>query len=230
MDINQILGLIRDFNLEEIIQTVGYLGLFGIVFAESGLFFGFFFPGDSLLFTAGLLASQGLFNIWLLAPLMALAAVLGDSAGFWTGEKLGGWLMKQKDSWFFKKEYLLRAQTFYEKHGGKTLILARFMPAIRTFAPIAAGMANMNYRKFLSFNIIGGITWGIGMTVAGYTLGRIIPDVDKYLLPTILVIVLVSVIPAIMHMRGEETKEGKGFSLAFRIKVFLLKLVGRETE
>lgn len=216
--------------MEEMIRTVGYIGLFFIIFAESGLFFGFFFPGDSLLFTAGLLSSQGLFNIWLLAPLMAVAAVLGDSAGFWTGEKLGGWLMRQKDSWFFKREYLLRAQTFYEKHGGKTLILARFIPAIRTFAPIAAGMANMRYDKFLSFNVIGGITWGIGMTVAGYTLGRVIPDVDKYLLPIILVIVLVSVIPAIMHMRGEEKHEGKGFSPLFKLKVWLLKLVGKETE
>lgn len=225
-----LISSIIHLDLEELIRTVGYIGLFFIVFAESGLFFGFFFPGDSLLFTAGLLASQGLFNILILAPLMVLAAILGDSAGFWTGEKLGGWLLRQKDSWFFKKAYLYKAQAFYEKHGGKTLILARFIPAIRTFAPIAAGMANMHYGRFISFNIIGGILWGIGMTTAGYLLGSIIPDVDRYLLPIILVIVVVSVIPAIAHMRGGGEKEEKGFSLSYRIKVALVKLLGRNSN
>lgn len=212
--------MIPHFDLIELIKTVGYLGMFFIVFAESGLFFGFFLPGDSLLFTAGLLASQGLFNIWLLLLLLVVAAIAGDSAGFWTGRKLGGWLMKQKDTFFFQKHHLLKAQTFYEKHGGKTLILARFIPAIRTFAPIVAGMANMHYNTFLSYNVLGGFLWAIGMTLLGYFLGTVIPDVDKYLLPIIGVIVVVSVIPAVLHMRADTEHKPKkgGFSLWFKIK------------
>src|SRR3990170_7878625 len=173
-----ILGL----NLTELIQTIGYVGLFFMIFAESGLFFGFFFPGDSVLFTAGFLASQGFLNIWVLVPLMMTAAVLGDSVGYFTGSKLGRWLMTRRDSFFFKKEYIHKAQAFYDKHGGKTLILARFIPAVRTFVPIVAGMAEMPYRKFISFNIFGGILWGAGLTLAGYYLGTKIPGVDKYLL------------------------------------------------
>lgn len=182
---------------------LGYIVLFSAVFAESGLFFGFFLPGDSLLFTAGLLASQGVFNIAILLPILILGAVLGDNAGYWTGRKLGKWLMKQKESFFFQKRHLIKAEKFYQKHGGKTLILARFMPAIRTFAPIAAGIANMEYNKFFFNNIVGGFLWAIGMTLGGYFLGRVVPDVDKYLLPIIAVIVIVSVIPAILHLRKD---------------------------
>lgn len=181
--------------------AIGYFLLFFAVFAESGLFFGFFLPGDSLLFTAGLLASQGVFNIWILVPILVLGAILGDNAGYWTGRKFGVWLMKQKESFFFQKKYLVRAQKFYEKNGGKTLILARFMPAIRTFAPIAAGIADMEYNKFFFNNIIGGVLWATGMTVGGYFLGNLIPNVDKYLLPIIAVIVVVSVVPALLHLR-----------------------------
>lgn len=194
--------IIPHFNLEELIKTIGYVGLFCMVFAESGLFFGFFLPGDSLLFTAGLLASQGLFSIWVLVPILILGAVLGDNAGFWTGKKLGGWLLKQKDSFFFKKKYLTEAQRFYTKHGAQALILARFVPAVRTFAPIAAGIADMHYNSFFFNNIIGGALWATGMTVGGYFLGRVIPNVDKYLLPIIALIVVISLIPAVLHMRG----------------------------
>ncbi len=196
--------ILPHFDLIELIQTVGYVGMFGIVFAESGLFFGFFLPGDSLLFTAGLLASQGFFHIWVLVPILVLAAILGDNAGYWTGKKLGTWLMHQKDSFFFKKKYLTEAQRFYDKHGGKALILARFIPAVRTFAPIAAGIANMHYNKFFFNNILGGTLWATGMTLGGFFLGKIIPDADKYLLPIIAIIVVVSIIPAILHMRGGE--------------------------
>ena len=197
------MSFIPHIDLIELVKAAGYIGIFFMAFAESGLFFGFFLPGDSLLFTAGLLASQGLFSIWALVPLLCVAAILGDNAGFWTGRKLGGWLLKQKDSLLFKKKYLFQAQAFYEKHGGKTLILARFMPAIRTFAPIAAGIADMPYNKFFFNNIVGGILWASGMTLGGYFLGRIIPNVDHYLLPIIGVIVVVSVVPAIIHMRGD---------------------------
>ncbi len=192
------------FNLIELLQTVGYLGMFAIVFAESGLFFGFFLPGDSLLFTAGLLASQGVFSLWIVLLLLALGAILGDNVGYWTGRKLGGWLLGLNDSFFFKKRYLVEAQEFYEKHGGKALILARFIPAVRTFAPIAAGIANMHYDRFFFNNVLGGLLWVFGMTTGGYFLGSIIPDVDKYLLLIIAAIVVISVLPALFHMRGKK--------------------------
>ncbi len=192
--------------LTEIIQTVGYIGLFAMVFAESGLFFGFFLPGDSLLFTAGFLASQGIFDERLLIPLFALAAILGDSVGYWTGAKAGTWLMRQKETFFFKKKYLEKAQKFYDKHGGKTLILARFVPAVRTFVPIVAGMTGMHYTKFLTYNIIGGLLWGAGLSAAGYFLGSRIPHVDRYLLPIVGAIVLISVLPGLLHMRKDIVK------------------------
>lgn len=197
------------FDLVQIIQTVGYVGLFLMVFAESGLFFGFFLPGDSLLFTAGFLASQGVFDERILIPLFAIAAILGDSVGYWTGAKSGKWLMRQNDSFFFKKAYITKAQDFYEKHGGKTLILARFVPAVRTFVPIVAGMANMNYGKFLTFNILGGLLWGAGLSALGFFLGSKIPHVDRYLLPIIIGICFVSFLPGLIHMRGDIAKVAK---------------------
>ncbi len=190
-------------DLGELIKTLGYIGLFFVIFAESGLFFGFFFPGDSVLFTAGFLASQGWFSIWVLAPLMVIAAIGGDSAGYWTGKKFGGWLLRQKNSLFFSEKNLKKAQDFFDKSGGKALILARFMPAVRTFVPIAAGMAGMEYKKFVSFNVIGGLIWGAGMTFGGYFLGQLIPNVDHYLLPIIAVIIILSVLPGVIHMRGD---------------------------
>lgn len=192
--------------LTELIQTVGYIGLFAMIFAESGLFFGFFLPGDSLLFTAGFLASQGFFDERILIPLFAVAAILGDSVGYWTGAKAGKWLMSRKENFFFKKEYVKKAQDFYDKHGGKTLILARFIPAVRTFVPIVAGMAEMHYTKFLTYNIAGGLLWGAGVSAAGFFLGSRIPHVDKYLLPIIVVIVFVSILPGLIHMRKDILK------------------------
>ena len=186
-------------DLQGLIASIGYLGIFGMTFAESGLFFGFFLPGDSLLFTAGFLASQNIFNIWILLPLITLGAIGGDSVGFWTGRKFGSWLIKQKESFFFQKKHLETAKRFYDLHGGKTLILARFMPAIRTFAPIVAGMAEMNYGSFITYNVIGGLLWSFGMTLLGYFLGSIIPDADRYLLPIIGIIILASVLPAVIH-------------------------------
>jgi membrane-associated protein len=204
--------MLPHFDLVQIIKTFGYFGLFFMVFAESGLFFGFFLPGDSLLFTAGFLASQGFFNIWLLVPLLIVAAVGGDNAGFWTGTKLGGWLLKQKESFFFQKKNLIKAQKFFAKHGGKALVLARFIPAVRTFVPIAAGIGKMEYRHFFFFNVVGGILWAFGMTIAGFFLGSLIPDADRYLLPIIGLIILASVVPAAIHFwrdRGAQEEEDK---------------------
>lgn len=218
------------FSLVELISTAGYLGMFFIVFAESGLFFGFFLPGDSLLFTAGFVASQQLLNIWLLLPLLAIAAIGGDSVGYWMGRYFGTWLEGQKDSFFFKKRHLLKAQSFYESHGSKTIFLARFIPIVRTFAPIVAGMARMRYTTFLSFNVFGGLFWVTTMLLLGYFLGSAIPNVDRYLLPIVAIIIVISILPAWIHYLQEKTgeeKAAKGFSFWFRLKLLFAKIIGR---
>lgn len=182
-----------------IIKTLGLLGVVFIVFAESGLFFGFFLPGDSLLFTAGFLASQNLISIWGLLILCFVFAVIGDNVGYFFGKKTGPMIFKREDSLFFHKKHIERAHNFYEKYGKKTIVFARFIPIIRTFAPIVAGVANMEYRTFISFNLLGGFLWTWGMIGAGFILGNIIPNADKYLTPIILLIILISFIPAIIE-------------------------------
>ncbi len=203
-------------NLITLIETVGYAGLFGIIFAESGLLFGVVFPGDSLLFTAGFLASQKLLNILVLLPLCFVAAVGGDSAGYWFGRKIGPKLFNKEDSIFFHKDNLTRASAFYEKHGGKALILARFMPVIRTLVPIVAGIGQMHYRTFIFFNIIGGLLWSAGMLLLGFTLGSVIPNIDRYLLPIIALIILLSIAPSIYHLFRKEERP-KTFALIRQI-------------
>lgn len=193
-----------EFNLITFIKTAGYFGIFGIVFAESGLLLGFFLPGDSLLFTAGFLASQGYFNILILLTLCFLAAVLGDSFGYAFGKKTGPKLFTREDSLIFKKSHLERARVFYETHGGKTIILARFMPIIRTFAPIIAGVGMMKYKTFLLYNIVGGAIWAIGLLLAGYLLGNIIPNVDTYIIPIVGSIIIVSLLPPVIHILKDE--------------------------
>lgn len=188
---DQLLGL----DLTLLIKTVGYIGLFGIVFAESGLFIGFFLPGDSLLFTAGFLASGGFLNIWILAPMVFIAAVLGDNVGYAFGKRVGPAIFRKEDSFFFNKDHLERARGFYQKHGGRTLILARFLPVIRTFAPILAGVGEMHYRTFLFYNIAGGALWSLGLSLLGYYLGSLFPDVDRYLLPIVFGIIILSILP-----------------------------------
>jgi len=183
-----------------LIKTVGYFGLFGIIFAESGLFLGFFLPGDSLIFTAGVLASQGFLNIWTLITILFLGAVLGDNFGYSFGRQIGPKIFKREDSILFHKKNLDRANDFYLKHGAKALILARFMPVIRTFAPILAGVGMMQYRKFFIYNLIGGALWTISIPLIGYFLGQVIPNIDKYLLPIILGIIILSFMPSIVHL------------------------------
>ena len=192
--------MVFELNVIELIQTAGYLGIFLIVFAESGILIGFFLPGDSLLFAAGILAAQGFLNIYYLLPILCAGAILGDSAGYWTGKKFGKRLFQRPNSRFFKKERLAQAQEFYGKHGGKTIVIARFMPFIRTFAPIAAGIADMRYRTFAFFNIIGGVIWAVVLTLIGYFLGSLITNIELYIIPIAGVIILVSFLPAVIHL------------------------------
>lgn len=191
------------FDLKELLMTVGYLGIFLIVFAESGLLIGFFLPGDSLLFTAGFLAAAGFFNLPSLVLIVVIAAIVGDQVGYLFGRHTGPRIFTRDDSLLFHKKNLYAAEAFYEKHGGKTIILARFMPIVRTFAPIVAGAGDMKYARFTFFNVIGGILWGAGVTIAGYFLGSLIPDIDRYLLPIIAVIVIASVAPPAWHFWKE---------------------------
>ncbi|HEY7584664.1 MAG TPA: VTT domain-containing protein [Acidimicrobiia bacterium] len=179
----------------DLLVTFGTIGLFLIVFAESGLFFGFFLPGDSLLFTAGLFAAQGTLNLPLILVGCFVAAVAGDQVGYVFGQRVGPALFKRPDSRLFKQEYVERARAFFEKHGPKTIVLARFVPIVRTFAPILAGVGRMQYRTFVSYNLIGGFLWAIGVTLLGYWLGNLIPDIDAYLLPIIALIIALSFVP-----------------------------------
>ncbi len=190
-------------DLSELIRTVGLVGLFVIVFAETGLFLGFFFPGDSLLFVAGLLAAQGLFPVSILILILLVAAVTGNMAGYWFGKKVGPKLFEREDSLLFRKAHVRRAQSFFEMHGAKTIMLARFVPIVRTFAPIVAGVAEMNYRSFLAYNVLGALLWICGLTLGGYIFGNLITDVDRYLLPIILAIIVVSFLPAVWHIWKE---------------------------
>lgn len=183
------------FDLVALVKTVGYVGIFGMVFAESGLFFGFFFPGESLLFTAGILASQGLLDFYILAPLVFIGAVLGDTVGYAFGRRVGPAIFKSERSFFFNKKNIERTRIFYEKYGEKTIILARFVPIVRTFAPIFAGVGHMRYKTFLTYNLIGGALWGLGVTGIAYYLGRLIPDLERYLVPIVLLIIFVSLLP-----------------------------------
>ncbi len=182
-------------NLPKLIETIGLLGVFFIIFAETGLFFGFFFPGDSLLFTAGILASKGLFNLPLLIFLCFLGSFLGNQVGYIFGKKVGRRIFNKEDSFWFHKDHLMRAENFYEEHGKKTIILARFVPIIRTFAPIVAGVGKMNFRTFTFYNLLGGFLWTAGLTSGGYFLGNLIPDVDRYLLPIVAGIIVISFLP-----------------------------------
>lgn len=183
-----------------IIKTAGLLGVFLVIFAESGLFFGFFLPGDTLLFAAGIFASQGFFPISLLIIGSAVAAVLGDNTGYWAGRKMGRKLFEKDASFLFNKNRIRDAENFYKKHGPLTIILARFIPLIRTFAPIVAGVAEMEYKKFFKYNILGAVIWTIVVPLLGYCFGSLIPNPDQFLLPVISAIVVISFLPFIFKL------------------------------
>lgn len=199
---NLFMEIIHEFfsklhHLDDLIQWGGLTVLFLIVFAETGLLAGFFLPGDSLLVTAGLIASNpesGL-DIWTMNIALMIAAITGDSTGYWIGATFGPKLFNRKNSFFFRKEYVDKTHAFYEKHGPKTIVLARFVPIIRTFAPTMAGVGRMKYTTFLAYNIGGGILWVSLMTLAGYFLGRSIPNIEEHLHWVILVVIILSLIP-----------------------------------
>lgn len=182
------------------VHVIGYIGILIIIFAQTGLLLGFFFPGDSLLFTAGFLASQGYLHIGLLTVSVTITAILGYAVAYWLGKKIGHWLLRRPDKWYFKKRYLEQARTFYDKHGGKALILGRLVPVIRTFVPVVAGMTDMNVWRYNFYNIIGGVIWAAGVTLLGYYLGEKIPGVQHYILPAVLVIIFLSVLPGVWHL------------------------------
>jgi membrane-associated protein len=187
-------------NPEKLIETFGTLGLFAIIFAESGLLIGFFLPGDSLLFSAGLLASKGTLNLPVIMIGSAIAAVVGDQVGYLIGRRAGPALFRRPDSRLFKQKNVERAHAYFEKNGPKTIILARFLPVIRTFTPVVAGVGQMEYRRFVTFNVIGGVLWACGVTLAGDLLGKSVPNIDHWLLPIIVLIGAVSFVPVILEL------------------------------
>ena len=196
------------YDVKSLVMWAGYVGLFSIIFAETGLLVGFFFPGDSLLVTAGLFASTGDMNIFFLNLLLIPAAILGNSAGYWIGYKSGPRLFKREQSLLFRKDYLIKTKEFYDRHGGSTIIITRFMPFFRTFAPIVAGIGQMKYTKFLNYNIVSAFFWVLSMTLIGFFLGRSIPNIDKHIEKVIVVIVFLSLLPAIIkYIKHKLTKK-----------------------
>lgn len=193
-------------HLQAIIIGSGYIGIFCAVFAESGLFFGAFLPGDSLLFTAGLFASQGEFKIILLWVLVVVAAITGDSVGYAFGRIVGPRMFSKEDSLLFRRSHILRAKAFYERHGKKAIVMARFVPIVRTFAPIVAGIATMRYRTFFLFNVVGGVLWGTLLLGAGYSVGRYIPGAGRYLEWIIIAIIVLSIIPIGIEYLSEKRR------------------------
>ncbi len=195
-------------DLPALVQWAGYVGLTIIIFAETGLLIGFFLPGDSLLVTAGLLCADPAFgiNVWILGVILTIAAIVGDSVGYSIGKRTGPKIFTREDSLLFHKKHLLRAQAFYEKHGGKTIVIARFMPIVRTFAPVVAGVGQMEYRRFLAYNIFGGVFWIWSMLMIGYVLGRRFPALTLHLEKIILIIIFLSILPGIIAWLRERSK------------------------
>lgn len=196
------------FHPESIIRYGGIILLLAVVFAETGLFFGFFLPGDSLLFTAGLLCGTGAFDVHILALLFSVSAagILGNLAGYYFGHKAGPALFKRDDSLLFKKRYLYMAEDFYKRHGGLALVAGRFLPIIRTFAPILAGAIKMNFRIFMFYNIIGCMLWVFGLISLGYYLGTTFPAVKDYLEYIIIGLIIITAIPVYKSYRAEKNR------------------------
>jgi membrane-associated protein len=196
--------------IDKIILGGGYIAIGLTMFAESGLLIGFFLPGDTLLFGAGILASQGVFNLPSLIAVVIVGAIVGDNVGYSIGRRFGPRLFKRQDGAIFRQEYLQRAEAFYEKHGGKTIIIARFVPIVRTFAPVVAGISKMPRGKFFSYNIVGGVLWGTLLPSIGYYLGSRMPWLENYVEPVIVTVVIVTILPPLIHLLRQE---------AFRVAV-----------
>jgi len=196
-------------DLIEIVKWAGYVGLFVIIFAETGLLFGFFLPGDSLIITAGVLATDKFpdhqLSLAILIPLLIVAAVTGDATGYLIGKQMGPRLFVRDDARFFRRKHLVRASEFYEKHGGKTIVLARFLAIIRTFAPTVAGAAGMPWGTFTFFNVIGGASWVVSMLLLGYFVGEAIPNLDAFFFGILAVVIVISLAPAVWHLWRERS-------------------------
>ncbi|MDE2485334.1 MAG: VTT domain-containing protein [candidate division NC10 bacterium] len=186
------------YDVEGLVRVGGLLALIAIVFAETGLLVGFFLPGDSLLVTAGLFAVSGHLELWSLFLFVSLAAIVGDAVGYFLGARTGPRIFSREDSLLFHKKHLISTQAFYDRHGPVTIVLARFMPILRTFAPVVAGVGNMRYGRFALYNVMGGIGWVVSMTSIGYFLGKTIPDIDRYIQVVIAIVILLSLLPGIV--------------------------------
>ena len=188
-------------SLDALIRWGGYFLLVAIVFTETGLLVGFFLPGDSLLITAGLVAATGALNIWWVNVLLIAAAVTGDSVGYAIGARLGPALFTREKSLLFNPRHVERTREFYARYGARTIVIARFVPIIRTFAPVVAGVARMEYRRFLLFNVAGGIGWVLSMTWAGYLLGSLIPNISQYIHVIVIVVIVLSCLPILFELQ-----------------------------
>ena len=198
------------YALDDMIRWGGYAVLVAIVFTETGLLIGFFLPGDSLLITAGLVAGTGGLNIWWLNLLLMAAAIAGDSVGYAIGFKAGPRIFTQEDSLLFHRRHLSRTREFYERYGGKTIVLARFIPIIRTFAPVVAGVGQMVYRRFLFYNVFGGIGWVASLTWAGYLLGQMVPNIDRHVHIVVAIVIVLSVLPIVGEVLKARRKKRVG--------------------
>ncbi|MEK7621604.1 MAG: VTT domain-containing protein [Patescibacteria group bacterium] len=194
------------FDLVSLIEGAGYLGLAAIIFAESGILIGFFLPGDSLLFTAGFLAAQGYLSIVPLIILLFAAAVLGDAVGYLFGKKVGPKIFSRPGSFWFRPAHIEKTKLFFERYGAKTILLSRFLPAVRTFAPIMAGVGGMRYRVFAIYNAVGALLWAGGITLLGYIFGQTIPNADRYIVPVVAAIIIVSILPTVWQIIKERRK------------------------
>jgi membrane-associated protein len=194
------------YSLDDLIRWGGYLVLFAIVFTETGLLVGFFLPGDSLLITAGIVAAAGGLNIWWLNLVLIVAAITGDSVGYAIGVRLGPRLFTRPQSLLFNPRHIERTRNFYARHGPKTIVIARFVPIVRTFAPVVAGVGQMEYRRFIFYNVAGGIGWVTSMTWAGYGLGRVIPNLGSYIHLVVGIVIVLSVIPIVIEILRERRR------------------------
>ena len=196
----------RIYDVEALVRVGGLMALIAIVFVETGLFVGFFLPGDSLLVTAGLFAASGRLDLWSLFLFVSLAAIIGDTVGYTIGAKTGPRLFTRDDSLLFHKKHLITTKEFYDRYGGVTIIIARFMPIVRTFAPVVAGVGGMEYRRFAFYNVMGGIGWVVSMTSLGYFLGKSVPNIDQHIHLVIAIVIFVSLLPGIIKFAREKWK------------------------